>query len=343
MKNDLKELSDPIKFHSPLSIENYSAESLREMLKLMILIRKTEQQLALGRKNGFIGGPVHLGAGQEAVAVGISENLRKTDRVFGGHRSHSHLLALNPDFYKLFAEVLGKKTGFSKGMGGSMHLYDKSNGFYGSVPIVAGTVSLAVGSAMAAKINKTNDIGVAYLGDGAIEEGVVHESFNLAKIQKAPMLFVIENNLFASHMHISLRQPSDMISRFAKANDISYKLIDGNDVVAVAKASEELIKGMRNGNGPALIELVTYRWYGHVDWRDDIDVGVDRSLEDVVNWKARDPILRLSKAMIEDGMWSEEQEKTLHCVFDTKIKDAWERAMNDPYPSPDATLKYVYK
>ena len=343
MKNDLKELSDPIKFHSPILIDNYSAESLKEMLKSMIVIRKTEQQLALGRKNGFIGGPVHLGAGQEAVAVGISENLRKTDRVFGGHRSHSHLLALNPDFYKLFAEVLGKKTGFSKGMGGSMHLYDKSNGFYGSVPIVAGTVSLAVGSAMAAKINKTNDIGVAYLGDGAIEEGVVHESFNLAKIQKAPMLFVIENNLFASHMHISLRQPSDMTSRFAKANDISYKLIDGNDVVAVAKASEELIKGMRNGNGPALIELVTYRWYGHVDWRDDIDVGVDRSLEDVVNWKARDPILRLSKAMIEDGMWSEEQEKTLHCVFDTKIKDAWERAMNDPYPSPDATLKYVYK
>ena len=157
------------------------------------------------------------------------------------------------------------------------------------------------------------------------------------------MFFVIENNLFASHMHISLRQPSDMISRFAIANDISHKLVDGNDIVAVAKASKELIGNIRNGKGPALIELVTYRWYGHVDWRDDIDVGVDRSLEDVVNWKARDPILRLSKAMIEDGMWSEEQEKTLHCVFDTKIKDAWERAMNDPYPSPDATLKYVYK
>ena len=343
MKNDLRELSDPKKFHSPILIENYSAESLKKMLKSMIVIRKTEQQLALCRKNGFIGGPVHLGAGQEAVAVGISKNLKKTDRVFGGHRSHSHLLALNPDFYKLFAEVLGRKTGFSKGMGGSMHLYDKSNGFYGSVPIVAGTVSLAVGAAMAAKLLKTDDIGVAYLGDGAVEEGVVHESFNLAKIQKAPMFFVIENNLFASHMHISLRQPSDMISRFAKANDISYKLIDGNDVVAVAKASEELIKGMRNGNGPALIELVTYRWYGHVDWRDDIDVGVDRSLDDVENWKARDPILRLSRAMIEVGMWSVEQEKTLHSEFDAKIKDAWEKAMNDPYPSPDATLKYVYK
>ena len=343
MKNDLKDLSDPTKFHSSILIDSYSNESLKEMLKLMILIRKTEQQLALSRKNGLIGGPVHLGAGQEAIAVGISQNLRKTDRVFGGHRSHSHLLALNPNFYKLFAEVLGKKTGFSKGMGGSMHLYDQPNGFYGSVPIVAGTVSLAVGAAMAAKLQKTDDIGVAYLGDGAVEEGVVHESFNLAKIQKAPMLFVIENNLFASHMHISLRQPSDMISRFAIANDISYKLVDGNDVVAVAKASKELINGMRNGNGPALIELVTYRWYGHVDWRDDVDVGVDRSLDDIENWKSRDPVLRLSKAMIEAGVWSVEQEKTLHSEFDSKIRDAWEQAMNDPYPSPDATLKYVYK
>jgi len=136
------------------------------------------------------------------------------------------LLALNPDFYRLFAEILGKETGFSKGMGGSMHLYDQPSGFYGSVPIVAGTVSLAVGAAMAAKMQNTDDIGVAYIGDGAVEEGVVHESFNLAKIQKVPMLFVIENNLFASHMHISLRQSSDMISRFAIANDIPYKLVD---------------------------------------------------------------------------------------------------------------------
>ena len=342
MKSNLKELSNPKKYHNSISIKNQDIGILKKMLGTMLLIRKTEQRLAFERKNGVIGGPVHLGAGQEAIAVGISQNLKKTDRVFGAHRSHSHLLALNPDFYRLFAEVLGKETGFSKGMGGSMHLYDQPNGFYGSVPIVAGTVSLAVGAAMAAKMQGTDDIGAAYIGDGAVEEGVVHESFNLAKIQKAPMLFVIENNLFASHMHISLRQPSNMISRFAIANDIPYKLVDGNDVVAVAKASKELIDDMRTGKGPGFIELVTYRWYGHVDWRDDVDVGVDRSLDDIENWKARDPIARLSKSMIKSKIWTEEQELELGNKIDKEIQIAWKMAMNDPYPSPDATLKYVY-
>ena len=342
MKNDLKDLSNPKKFHNSISIDSEDTETLQQMLSSMLLIRKTEHQLAFGKKNNLIGGPVHLGAGQEAIAVGISQNLKKTDRVFGAHRSHSHLLALNPNFYKLFAEVLGKETGFSKGMGGSMHLYDQPNGFYGSVPIVAGTVALAVGAAMAAKMQKTDDIGVVYIGDGALEEGVVHESLNLAKIQKAPMLFVIENNLFASHMHISSRQPSDMTSRFAIANNISHKLVDGNDVVAVSKASKELIDDMRAGKGPALIELVTYRWYGHVDWRDDIDVGVKRSLDDVENWKKRDPILRLSKSMIKAKIWTMEQEKILNNKIDKEIQIAWEKAMNDPYPSSDSTLKYVY-
>jgi TPP-dependent pyruvate/acetoin dehydrogenase alpha subunit len=342
MKNDLKNLSNPKKYHKPVSIENQDSATLQQMLTSMLLIRKTEDQLAFGKKNSLIGGPVHLGVGQEAIAVGVSQNLRKTDRIFGGHRSHSHLLALNPNFYKLFAEVLGKETGFSKGMGGSMHLYDQPNGFYGSVPIVAGTVPLAVGAAMAAKLQKTDDIAVAYIGDGAVEEGVVHESFNLAKTQKAPMLFVVENNLFASHMHIATRQPSDMISRFAIANDIPHKLIEGNDVVAVTKASKELIDDIRKGKGPALIELVTYRWYGHVDWRDDVDVGVKRSLDDIENWKARDPILRLSKSMIKEKILTLDQEINLNNKIDKEIQIAWDKAMNDPYPSLDATLKYVY-
>ena len=342
MKNELKELSNPKKYDKPISIKNQDIGSLKKMLRSMTLIRKTEQQLAWGRKNGLIGGPVHLGAGQEAIAVGVSQSLQKTDRVFGSHRSHSHLLALNPDFYRLFAEILGKKTGFSKGMGGSMHLWDQPSGFYGSVPIVSGTVPLAVGAAIAAKMQNKNDIGLVYVGDGAAEEGVFQESLNLAKIQDAPILFVIENNLFASHMHISLRQPSDMISRFAIANEIPYKLVDGNDVVAVAEAAKELINDIRSGKGPRLIELVTYRWYGHVDWRDDVDVGVDRSLDDIENWKERDPITRLSDSMIAEGLWNQEQEDELNNELDEQIKVAWEKAMNDPYPNPDATLKYVY-
>ena len=342
MKSQLDGLADPTQFQGSISLEGIDKDSLKDMLTSMIIIRKTEQQLAHGRQHGFIGGPVHLGVGQEAIAVGISNSLRKTDRVFGAHRSHSHLLALNPDFYKLFAEVLGKATGYSKGMGGSMHLFDQNNGFYGSTPIVAGTTSLAVGASMAAKLQNTKDIGVAYIGDGAVEEGVVHESFNLAKIQNTPTLFAIENNLFSSHMHISLRQPSDRISRFALANEIPYELVDGNDVVSVYQAAKKLISNMRDGNGPGLIELITYRWFGHVDWREDVDVGVNRSLDDIHNWKLRDPVSRLSNSMILNNLWTEAENAELEDEIDLKIADAWERAMKDDYPDKESTLEYVY-
>ena len=338
----LDKLFNPQEYHNPISIEGQDIKILKKILNLMLTIRKTEQQLALAKKNGLIGGPVHLGVGQEAIAVGISQNLKKTDRVFGNHRSHSHLLALNPDFYKLFAEVLGKETGFSKGMGGSMHLIDQSNGFYGSTPIVAGTVPLAVGAAMASKMQNLKDIGVSYIGDGAVEEGVVHECFNLAKVLKAPVLFVIENNLFASHMHISLRQPSETVSRFAEANHIPHKLLDGNDVVAVAQNSKEVIDNIRNGKGPAVLELITYRWYGHVDWREDIDVGVERSMEDIKDWKARDPIHRLSQSMINSKIWTKEEEQEICEKIDNQIQIAWEKAMNDSYPSKNSILEFVY-
>tara|TARA_Y100001935_G_C17300872_1_gene509151 strand:- start:1489 stop:2526 length:1038 start_codon:yes stop_codon:yes gene_type:complete len=342
MEDQLKNLSDPTKSLEPISLIEHDIDSLKKMLKDMMLIRRTEQELAQRRKDGLIGGPVHLAAGQEAVAVGVSKYLKKTDSVFGAHRSHSHILALNPDFYRLFAEILGKKTGFSKGMGGSMHLWDQPSGFYGSVPIVAGTVPLAVGAGLAAKLKGTTDIGVAYIGDGAVEEGVVHESLNFARLQDAPVLFVIENNLFASHMHISLRQPSNMVSRFATANNIPFKLLDGNDVVSVASESKKMIDSIRRGDGPRLIELITYRLYGHVDWREDIDVGVKRSIEDINNWKKRDPIKRLSDAMIKANIWTKEEQNNFDEKLLFEIKNAWEKAMDDPYPDQNATLDYVY-
>ena len=344
---NFKHLTDPANYHDAISIEGFEKGTLINFIRSMILIRKVENRLAKGRQEGLIGGPIHLGVGQEAIAVGVSNQLRPTDRVFGAHRSHSHLLALNPNFYKLFAEVLGKETGFSKGMGGSMHLCDQSHGFYGSVPIVAGTVPLAVGAGLAAKMQAVNgqnsDIGVAYIGDGAVEEGVVHESFNLASMFNIPVLFVIENNLFASHMHISQRQPLDNISRFATANNIRSAVVDGNDVVSMAKIADDFIANARAGGGPALIEAVTYRWYGHVDWRDDIDVGIERSKEDVENWKSRDPVSRLMRAMIEENIWSRDEQIDLSVALDTEIDIAWNKALNDEYPSTDSTLKYVYK
>ena len=341
-ENGLGDLADPARFHGSLDITGFDHERLRDFLRSMELIRKAERQLAAGRRDGLIGGPVHLGVGQEAIAIGVSASLCRTDRVFGTHRSHSHLLGLGSDVHGLFAEVLGKDTGVAKGMGGSMHLWDRSCGFYGSVPIVAGTVPLAVGAAMAAKMQKTSDVAVAYFGDGAIEEGVVHESLNLARIRDLPILFVVENNLFSSHMHISLRQSGNATVRYAEANAIAHRLVDGNDLIAVTEAAGALIADARAGKGPGLLEAVTFRWYGHVDWREDVDVGVHRSIKELENWRARDPIARLRNAMLEAGIWSENQQEALMKSLDTQIAAAWEQAMRDPYPDDNALLGHVF-
>jgi len=342
MEMNLSDLDNPKEHQGAINIVGQDPTRLGAHLHSMMRIRLAEQQLALRRKEGLIGGPVHLGAGQEAIAVGVSEHLRKSDRVFGAHRSHSHMLALGSSVHGLFAEVLGKATGVSKGLGGSMHLWDGPNGFHGAVPIVAGTVPIAVGAGLAAKLQKTNDVAVCYLGDGAVEEGAVHESLNLARILQVPVLFVVENNFFASHMHIKLRQPSTYTSRFATAHDIPAHVVDGNDVGAVSKAAADLIQEARNGRGPGFIEAITYRWYGHVDWRDDIDVGVSRSQIDLQEWRARDPIKRLRLAMESVGLWSERQHQELTDLLQSEIDHAWSQAMADPWPKPEVLLDYVY-
>lgn len=339
---EIGDLADPTRHQQPLDIAGQAPAVLQRWLRAMWTIRRVEQHLAAQRRDGHIGGPVHLGVGQEAVAVGVSAQLRPSDRVFGAHRSHSHLLALGSSVHRLFAETLGKDTGLSRGMGGSMHLWDQPRGFYGSVPIVAGTVSLAVGAGLAARLQRTDDVAVAYFGDGAVEEGVVHESLNLARMLKAPVLFVVENNLFSSHMHISLRQPAVATSRFAVAHDIPYELVDGNDVVQVEQASRRLAERARRGEGPGFLEAVTFRWYGHVDWREDIDVGVNRSTDDLEHWRARDPIARLEAALRAAGHWDDERAAALDAELTSTVETAWAQAMQDPYPDPGATLQRVY-
>lgn len=336
------DLADPAQHQQAIDVAGHDVEALLIQLGMMLRIRLAERCLADGRRDGLIGGPVHLGVGQEAVAVGVTAELRKTDRVFGAHRSHSHVLSMGASLHRLFAEILGKETGLSKGMGGSMHLWDQPNGFYGSVPIVSGTVPLAVGAALAAKLQGGGDVGVAYLGDGAVEEGVVHESLNLARILKAPAIFVVENNLFASHMHISLRQPKESTARFAAANDIPYEIVDGNDVVKLRAAAARLINHARAGKGPGFLEAVTYRWYGHVDWREDIDVGVNRSSEDVAAWRKRDPIARLVAGLQAMGLIDTDQLAMMEAEIAKEVADAWKMAQADAYPSQTATISRVF-
>lgn len=325
-----------------LDLGNYKTFILKNFLYKMILIRESEFKIATARKNGLIKGPVHLGIGQEAIPVGISEHLLPTDKVFGAHRSHSHILSLGVDLRKFFAELLAKATGISKGMGGSMHLYDESIGFMGSVPIVGATVPLAVGTSLSTKLKGNSDVSVSYFGDGAIEEGVVQESFNFARINKCPVLFVVENNQFSSHLNIKLRQPKELTSRFAKANDIEFSIVDGNNIIEVSNIALDYVSRCRKGDGPFFIEAITYRWLGHVDWREDVDVGVNRSMEDIKYWKSRDPVKKLKQAMIKDDLISNKEFKDIQLEIENKINFAWDQALKDPDPNWEDSKKNVY-
>ena len=339
----MSSLIDPKLNHEPVITKDYESSFLYEALRKMLLIRKSEEKLAEQRKDNVIGGPVHLSAGQEAIAVGVSMNLTNQDRVFGAHRSHSHVLALSDCVEGLFAEVLGKETGLSKGMGGSMHLINMESGFYGSVPIVAGTVPLAVGAALDAKRNKEDAIGVSYLGDGAIEEGVVSESLNLAAILKIPCLFVMENNLFSSHMHISLRQLEVTTTRIAEMHGVENTLVDGNNFLEVYEASKTSIKGIKETNKPFFLEAITYRHFGHVDWRKDVDVGVNRSQEDISDWEMRDPIRKLYLGMLNDHKITKKDFEELGKEITYLVEESWKNALNDPYPESSQLLQRVYK
>ena len=325
MANSLGDLVNPDKYQEPINISDFDTNNLMDDLKQMYVIRRAEEIIAENIVTGLIKCPCHLGIGQEATAVGLSRYLRSSDRVFGGHRSHTHYLGLRGSVYKLFAETLGKLDGCSKGMGGSMHLYDPSIGFGGSVPIVGASVPIATGAALAAKKDNVGDIAVSYLGDSACEEGAVQESFNLASIMKLPIIFVVENNLFASHMHIDLRQPHNSTARFAEAHGIPFKVIDGNNLTDIYEASQEAVKYCRENKGPYFIEAITYRWRGHVGPREDTDVGAKRK-DDLNTWKKRDPIRRLKDSLINKNVLSENDFNEITKLIDKNLVEQWEKA-----------------
>lgn len=336
-----EELLNPEKLTSDLIISGLNHKHLIEDLQQIYTIRRVEEIIGDNVANGTIKCPCHLGIGQEAIAVGLSRFLRPSDKVFGGHRSHTHYLGLGGSIYKLFAEVLGKYDGCSKGMGGSMHLYDPSVGFSGSVPIVGASVPIAVGAALALKKDKSNDVSVSYLGDSACEEGSVQESFNLASVMELPVLFVVENNLFASHMHINLRQPYSSTARFAVAHNIPFNIIDGNDLTEIYKAAKQAINHCRKKRKPYFIEAITYRWRGHVGPREDIDVGVKRK-DDLSKWKKRDPLKRLKESLIKEKIMTENNFEEMKNKIDLNLHDLWEKALNASYPKEELLTNIVY-
>lgn len=337
---ELGPLAQATAYHGDLELPADSRAFI-PALERMILIRLAEEKIAEQCTAGAIRCPAHLAIGQEAPAVGVAMHLRDSDRAFGAHRSHAHFLALTSDVHSLFAETLGKDTGASRGMGGSMHLISLRHGFYGSVPIVGATIPIAVGAGLAAKKDGRGDIAVSYFGDGATEEGSFHESMNLAAVLGVPVLFVCENNFFSSHLHISLRQPKDSMVRYAAAHQVPFARVDGNDVVEIARVVGGAIATMRRAGGPFFLECVTYRWRGHVGPREDEDVGVKRK-DDLTVWKQRDPVARLARALEKTGRIKpgHVEKTTERCR--KEIEAAWVRAIADPFPPASALLERTW-
>ncbi len=317
-----------------------SAEQIMELYKRMLTIRRSEERIAKRVTEKKITTPCHLYIGQEAVAVGVCYALKNTDYVFSTHRSHGHYLAKGGDIYGLFGEVYCRENGCSGGRGGSMHLCDPSKGLLGSSSIVGGCLGIGIGPALKSKVLGRDEVSVIFHGDCVPEEGIWHESLNFAAINKLPVIYICENNLYAASMPLDERRVYDNISEEARENGLATTIVDGNDVFAIYDATLSAVEKARKGAGPQLVECRTYRWLGHVGPRDDIDVGL-RSQEELDWWKERCPIKSLGEYIKTNKYICDLQQiEDNVCVL---VNDAESRAVATPKPSPDTVLNHVYK
>lgn len=242
----------------------------------------------------------------------------------------------------MMSELLGKSTGCSSGRGGSMHLADPETGLPGSSAIVAGTIPLATGAAMAFKLQQKDSVAAAFFGDGAVCEGAFYESINFAALHKLPIIFICENNLYSTHMPISECLANPRIHSKASLFGIEGKVIDGNDVLTVYETADKAVKKARAGRGPTLIECLTYRWLGHVGPSNDLDKGL-RSKRELERWKKKCPIKRLEKYFVDYNILTEEDLDSIRSRVQRQVKDAVVFARNSPYPEESSLLEHVFK
>ncbi|SME99036.1 pyruvate dehydrogenase E1 component alpha subunit [Tistlia consotensis] len=280
-------------------------ELLWRLYRLMLYVRLVEEKIVALYPEQQMRCPVHLSIGQEAPAAGVAAALRPGDQAMSGHRSHGHYLAMDADLDGMFAEIYGKAPGCARGRGGSMHLIDRAKGFLGAVPIVGSTIPIAAGAAFTSKLRGDGKVTVIYLGDGAAETGVFHETLNFAALKKLPLLFVCENNLYSVYSPMEVRQPLGRpIAGIARAHGVATWEGDGNDAVAVWQMASEAVEACRAGHGPAFLELATYRWREHCGPNFDNDIGY-RTVEEYETWRARDPLAR-HKALLQDRLGADD-------------------------------------
>jgi TPP-dependent pyruvate/acetoin dehydrogenase alpha subunit len=318
---------------------NLSKKLQIELFNTMLTIRRFEERLVQEFYAGTITGFVHSYIGEEAIGTGVIAHLSIEDRIVSHHRGHGHCIAKGADMKRMMAEIHGKKTGYCKGKGGSMHIADFSIGMLGADGIVGAGLPIATGAAIAAQLEKKGKIAAVFFGDGACQEGEFHEALNLSSLWKLPLLFVCENNGYGVNTSIGDSFGAREITRVPDAYHIAHKTVDGNDVERVYRAAGEAIARLRKGNGPFFLECKTYRWHKHFLSDALPDLRPQKELE---AWKKKCPVQAYKKKLLKRKTLSPSKIKSMDEIILKKVDEAHDYALASPLPKPQDALQDIY-
>lgn len=319
-------------------VPDVGKDKLVDLYKQMWTIRFFEEKVDEFFAKGEIHGTTHLCVGQEASASGACAVIQDQDKITSTHRGHGHCIAKGADVNKMMAELFGRETGYCKGKGGSMHIADVEQGNLGANGIVGGGIPLAVGSALTAHMKKQDYVTLCFFGDGALNEGSFHEALNLASIWNLPIVFICENNQYGMSGPVKDMVNVKDISERAQSYGFPGVTVDGNDIVEMMNTTHEAVENARSGNGPTLIEAKTYRWKGH----SKSDAKKYRTREEEKEWKDKDPIKRFAGVLIEAGIFTEEESKSLRSEAKQAVEDSVDFAKEGPMPAHEDLLNDVY-
>lgn len=313
-------------------------ETLSKLYRKMLEIRRFEDTVFDLFGKNLIPGTIHLYAGEEAVAAGVCANLRQDDYLTSTHRGHGHCIAKGAQLDRVMAEIFGKKTGYCKGKGGSMHIADFSVGMLGATAVVGAGIPIATGAGLSIKLRGTDQVAACFFGDGASNQGTFHEGINLAAVWGLPVVYVCENNLYAMGTRQSAVMRIQDIADRAASYGIPGVTVDGNDVLAVYHAAKDAVKRARAGEGPTLLECKTYRRRGHSRF----DPAAYRPEAEAAAWLARDPLLRFRTQLLETEALPLAEITRVEAEVAAAIDAAVQFAMKSPYPAPEEALDDVY-
>jgi len=318
---------------------NLSKSEISEIYQGMIKIRYFENKIVELYSNGKMPGIAHLYIGEEAVAVGVCFNLTNNDFVVSTHRGHGHVIAQGADLKRMMAEILGKKSGYCKGKGGSMHIIDMEKGILGANGIVAAGIPIATGAGYSAKFRGTDQVAVAFFGDAASNNGNFHESINMAAAWKLPVVYICENNLYGISVDIRKVTNTKNIADRACAYNIPGYIVDGNDVLEVYEVAKKAIENARDKMGPTLIECKTYRWKGHHLGDPGI---IYRAEEERKAWKDRCPIKSFRERLLKGNILSQNEITLLESETKEMIEEAFDFAVNGSFPKKEEAYEDVF-